>query len=76
MLMMACGHNICNDCLSKNSQSHLKSAIRCEVCALETKLLQLEVSMPQRSLSRAYLTVKEILLQMNSEILSDRIDKE
>ena len=41
MLMMVCGHNICSICLSLHSHNHTRSGIRCDVCALESKVTQL-----------------------------------
>lgn len=61
MLMMACGHSLCSHCLAKYSQSHLRSFIRCEVCALETRIVDLEVSMPMRAVAAIYLTLKTLL---------------
>ena len=47
VMMLICGHNICRTCLnSYSSTNHPKSSIRCEVCNLETKVLNLTLSKP------------------------------
>jgi hypothetical protein len=44
--MMVCGHNLCTDCISKYSESYFKNAVKCEACFIETKVTNLEKSMP------------------------------
>lgn len=61
MLMMVCGHNICTVCLAVYSHSHTRSAIRCEVCTIESKVLQLKVSMPNRALTDAFTAAKSLI---------------
>jgi len=58
MLMMICGHNICAGCLYIHSHSHTRSAIRCEVCVLESKVIQLQVSLPNRALTESFNAAK------------------
>ena len=50
-LKMICGHNICRGCILKYSEmEHPKSAIRCEICKIETKVLLMTVSIPNRAM--------------------------
>jgi hypothetical protein len=45
-MMMMCGHNLCNECISKHSESYYKNSVKCEACFIETKVKNLEKSMP------------------------------
>ena len=50
-MKMVCGHNICRNCLMKYSATeHPKSSVRCEICNIETKVLMMSVSIPNRAL--------------------------
>ena len=49
-MVLICGHNICKTCLNKySSTEHPRSSIRCDVCLLETKVVLLSVSIPNRA---------------------------
>ena len=50
-MSMICGHNICRTCINKYSRTdHPRSSIRCEVCAIETKIIMLTVSIPHQAI--------------------------
>ena len=55
-MKMICGHNICKTCLNRySSTEHPRSSIRCDVCLLETKVVMLTVSIPNRAISQILL---------------------
>lgn len=62
VMMLICGHNICRTCLnSYSSTNHPKSSIRCEVCNLETKVLNLTLSKPHIQIAEVIIQVQEFM---------------
>ena len=62
VMMLICGHNICRTCLnSYSSTNHPKSSIRCEVCNLETKVLNLTLSKPHIQIAEVVIQVQEFI---------------
>ena len=50
-MKLVCGHNICRICLTRYSATdHPKSCVRCEICKIETKVLLMNVSIPNRAI--------------------------
>ena len=61
IVKLICGHNICRSCLNRNSsQDHPKSSVRCDVCEIVTKVVQLVVSIPNREVSELLLKIQKI----------------
>ena len=59
-MKMVCGHNICRTCLMKYSATeHPKSSVRCEICNIETKVLMMSVSIPNRALCQILAEVEQ-----------------
>ena len=51
-MKLVCGHNICRECLNQYSYTdNTESSIRCDVCAIETKVVLLSVSIANRAIS-------------------------
>ena len=61
-MKLLCGHNICRSCLNKYSSSeHPKSSVRCEVCQIETKVVLLSISIPNRAVCQILIDVQVVL---------------
>lgn len=61
-MKLLCGHNICRSCLNKYSSSeHPKSSVRCEVCQIETKVVLLTISIPNRAICQILIDVQIVL---------------
>ena len=61
-MKMICGHNICKQCLNKySSTEHPRSSIRCDVCMLETKVVMLTISVPNRSICEILIECQVVL---------------
>jgi len=57
---MVCGHNLCRSCLTRYSATdHPRSSVRCEICNLETKVLNMAVSIPNRAICKILLEAEE-----------------
>ena len=60
--MLQCGHNICNNCLNKySSTDHPKSSIKCEGCDVETKVVHMVTSTPNRAVCQILLDAESVL---------------
>ena len=61
-MKLLCGHNICRSCLNKYSSSeHPKSSVRCEVCQIETKVVLLTISIPNRAICQILIDTQIVL---------------
>ena len=60
MLMLGCGHSICNECLAVNSTtSHDRSSVVCETCADETLIVNFRVSYPIRQVADSFIKINQ-----------------
>ena len=76
MLMMGCGHSICNDCMVKHSTtSHERSSVKCELCTDETLVINLRVSFPIRQVADSFdkieVTCNKAIVTMQKSDLVD-----
>ena len=61
-MKLVCGHNICRECLNQYSYTdNTESSIRCDVCAIETKVVLLSVSIANRAISSIMLDAQSTL---------------
>lgn len=81
MLMLGCGHSICNECMVTHSTtSHERSSVKCETCTDETLVIKLRVSYPIRQVADSFNKIevtckKAIQMMQNSDLVDLVVEK-